>query len=229
MSVDFVQLEKSFPYIREFPVAWRTDRDAEVPVFMEFFLRTRPESLYDFGAHYSDQTYLPKILPHLYNYMGIDLQPSAEIEKLMNDNPHAYYVVDDFNSLKLYDQKTMVICISTLEHVGVYVQKPDRPIEWEQDLAFERCLEMARAYVFLSFPVGLPNFIPGEFSTITEAHLSRWEYRLRPYSWTERFFFTEGAQAGHPWREHQCRDFAVTRPYVETVGNQSICVLEICK
>jgi hypothetical protein len=41
--------------------------------------------------------------------------------------------------------------------------------------------------------------------------------------------YTQGAQAGHPWYEHEKRDVAVKIPYIDYIGNQSICVMEIEK
>lgn len=223
-----MSVENRPPFVRQFPVKWRTDRDVECPVLLAFFNQVCPASLYDFGACYSDQTYLPEILPKVSEYMGIDLQPSEAIRSLIK-TPSQHYVVADFNTSRLFGVRDMVICVSTVEHVGVFRPGGMGVIQTEQDVAFERCLEMASSAVFLSFPVGSPNLIPGEFSTITGSQLDRWEYRLRPYTWVERFFFSEGPQGGHPWAEHYDREFALTRKYVTEIGNQSICVLEILK
>lgn len=219
-------------FTREFSVERRTDRDVELPILFEFFDSLNrhgwcPLSMIDLGAAYTADTYLPLILPHCLDYTGIDLREDVEVMKLMNGKT-SRYLIENFNQVRINLQRDLVICLSTIEHVGISPSAQGDILE-EQRIAFERCLELSRRAAFISFPVGLARVIPGELSIIAEGLLSKWEHRLIPYRWSERFFYTEGAQAGKPWREHLDRAFATTRPYVDTVGTQSLCVLEVYK
>ena len=218
-------------FIREFPVVRGTDRDVELPVLSEFIESFRSNwhsfSVIDLGAAYTADTYLPLILSFCLDYTGVDLREDVEVMKLMN-NRTSRYLIENFNQVPINLQRDLVICLSTIEHVEVSPSGRGDILE-EQRITFERCLELSRKAAFISFPVGLPRVIPGEFSIIGERLLAKWEHRLIPYRWDERFFYTEGAQARKPWKEHLDRSFATTRPYVDTIGTQSLCVLRVYK
>ena len=99
----------------------------------------------------------------------------------------------------------------------------------EQNKLFIKCLKLAKKYVWISIPVGQPYVYPNELSIITERQLMHWENLVSKFKVKERFLYSQGPQAGHPWYEHNKRDFAIRVPYVDFVGNASICVLEIDK
>lgn len=215
--------------IREFPIQWRTDRDVENPLVIEFLQKIAPiESLLDCGAHSStgDDKYGKQIRPFIKHYAGIDIMDDLEARKVLD----AYYIgnINQFwQDSNLYD---VVICVSSIEHSGVSTYKGN-PIEERMKL-FKRCLELARKYLWISFPTGLEYTYPNELSIITETTLKTWEdiVRNKGYKLKERFFHNQGGpQLGTPWIEHNNRKAATLQQYWDYCGNQSLCVLEIEK
>lgn len=216
-------LEKDF--IKEFPVVNRTDRDCESPLLLEY-IKSNAESmgsLLDIGAHHSASSthYAHKIRPLVKKYDGVDIVDDPEAKKVLD-----HFYVGNANTLDL-PQYDMVICVSTIEHAGLSTYKGDYVSERMQ--LFMRCLELTKKYMWISFPVGQEYIFPNELAPITDKQLKRWETLTSNFKVKERFFYTQGAQAGFPWREHTKRDVAVKIPYIDFIGNQSIAVLEIDK
>lgn len=206
----------------------KTDRDCEIPLFLGFLKSHPVESFLDVGAHYSTYNhYAYDVRSLVKRYDGVDII----------DDPEAKQILDHFivgNVLEMlppipedpfYD---MVACISTIEHAGISTYKVDN-IMLEQNRLFEKCLMLAKKYLWISFPVGQEYTYPDELSVITDKQLKRWETLTSNFKVKERFLYNQGPQAGHPWYEHTKREVAVKIPYIDYIGNQSICVLEIEK
>jgi hypothetical protein len=210
-------------FIREFPVVLKTDRDCETPLVIEW-LNSRPDikTVLDIGAHYSGHHYARAIRPFLFRYDGIDIQPPDDATRALLD----HYYTGNANTFSFeVDQYDAVICVSTIEHAGVSTYQGDYVTE--RMSLFQRCLALARKHMWISFPVGQPYVCPGQMAIITAEHLDQWERWTAKYRVKERFFLTQGAQAGHPWREHTNREAALSVPYFDYIGNQSICVMEV--
>lgn len=215
-------LEKDF--IKEFPVVNRTDRDCESPLLLEYVESKAPiGSLLDIGAHYSASPthYAHKIRPLVKQYDGVDIIDDPEAKKVLD-----HFYVGNANTLAL-PQYDMVICVSTIEHAGISTYKGDY-VEERMKL-FETCLLHTKKYLWISFPVGQEYFYPNELAPVTANQLKRWETQTSNFKVKERFFWSQGPQASHPWYEHTKREVAVKIPYIDLVGNQSICVMEIEK
>lgn len=209
--------------LRQFSVIKKTDRDAEIPLFLEFLKFHPVETFLDVGAHYSTYNgYAPDVRKLIKRYDGIDIIPDPEATKILDN-----FYVGNANDYPLM-QYDMVACISTIEHAGVSTYKVQDPFV-ERNKLFLTCLELAKKYLWISFPVGQEYTYPNELSIITDKQLKHWENLISNYKVTERFLYTQGAQAGHPWYEHTKREVALRIPYVDYIGNQSICVLEVEK
>lgn len=209
-------------FTREFPVVTRTDRDCEMPLLIEYIQRKgQVESLLDIGAHYSWFYYASEIRKHIKKYDGIDLL----------DDPKGREILDhyDVGNANVFDLKPheIVICVSTIEHAGVSTYKGDCKVE--QRNLFKKCLDLAEKSLWISFPVGAGYYFPNEFSTIVRDQLEEWETLVKKYKVSQKYYYSEGPQGGHPWREHNDREFALSVPYIVEIGNQSICVMEIEK
>ena len=211
-------------FTREFPVVLKTDRDCEMPLVVEFISARAPvQSLLDVGAHWSGHHYANSIRGFVGDYVGIDIQPPDSITgKILN----TYHTgnVNDFPFNRLFDA---VICVSTIEHAGVSTYKAD--YVKERMALFHKCIRLARKHVWISFPVGQEYMEPGQLAIITEDHLAAFESMTKDFKVKKRFIYSQGPQAGHPWREHGKREVAVRIPYISTNGNQSICAIEIDK
>lgn len=212
-------------FTREFPVVLKTDRDCESPLVTEFIQARCPMgSLLDIGAHYSAHTYGKKLQLNIDRYDGIDIQPADDETYALLD----HFYVGNANTFGFdLPQYDAVICVSTIEHSGVSTYKGD--YVQERMRLFDKCLSMAKKHLWISFPVGQEHVCPGELAIITDEHLNVWEMLIDRYKVKQRFIYSQGPQAGHPWREHGRRDVAVRVPYMEFIGNQSICVLEVDK
>lgn len=215
---------KTTDFIRTFPVVDKTDRDCEVPVLTEFIQSIAPvDSLLDVGAYRSHTTYAKKIRPLIKTYYAIDILPDPETEKIVDK----YMVGNANDDLWIKESFDVVVSVSVFEHAGVSTYKGDHRKE-VADL-FSLCLKLSKKYVWISFDCGQPYVYPNELSLITEDLLSEMEEVCKPYKLRERFFHSQGPQAGHPWYEHTKRDVAYKIPYIDYVGNCSITILEIEK
>ena len=210
--------------VREFPIVLKTDRDCENPLVTEFVKEHGPfDSLLDVGCHSSANHYAPEIRKYTQIYDGIDILEDVKTAQILD-----HYFVGNFNTHPLVEYD-IVICVSTLEHAGISTYQADY-LEERMKL-FNGCLDHAKKYVWISFPVGQEYTYPGELSIVTENQLNIFEELLsiENYKFKERFFYSQGPQANFPWYEHQKREVAVKIPYIDYVGNSSIAVLEIDK
>lgn len=210
-----------FKPTRDFPIVNKTDRDVENVVVKEWVENIKPQSLLDVGAHYSHQSYALSIRPFIDQYDGIDILECAETADVLDN-----YIVGNANEAELTPYEA-VMCISTLEHAGLSTYQGDH-VEEMMSL-FKTCISHAEKYALFTFPVGLEYTYPGQLSLITKDHLRRFKMIAKGWSIRERFFLSQGPQAGHPWQEHDDRDLALSISYVSTWGNRSICALELSR
>ena len=208
-------------FIRTFPVATKTDRDCEVPLLMEWIDRLGPiDSLLDIGCHYSEHYYARLIRPRVRLYDGVDVAFDPPTGQVLNN-----YYLGNANKVELVPHD-VVICVSTIEHSGLSTYKDDYVAE--RIKLFARCVSLAKKHLWISFPIGQEHVEEGQLAIITAEHEAKFRKMIPPSAKVnQRFFYSQGPQAGHPWNEHRKGDVAVRIPYLEFVGNQSICVLEI--
>lgn len=211
-------------FSREFPVVLKTDRDCESPLLTEFISARGPlDSLLDIGAHWSAHHYGSALRKQVRRYVGIDIQPPDPATGQLLDAYHT----GNANTFTFGEKFDAVICVSTIEHAGVSTYKAD--FLKERMALFETCLNLSRKYVWISFPVGQAHIEEGQLAIITDEHLKVWEKLTEKFKVKQRFLYSQGPQASHPWREHSKRQVAVRIPYLSFEGNKSICVLEIEK
>lgn len=209
-------------FTREFPIKDKTDRDVEIPVLLEFVQKIIPiESLLDIGAMSTDKTYASMIRPFIKRYDGIDIVNDENVRKIVDN-----YYVGNANTY-LLDKYDVVVCLSTIEHAGISTYKGD--YQKERDALFRKCLELSNRYVWISFPAGQEHLYLDQMAVIPYEVFENWKALLFDYHVTQRFFYSQGPQAGHPWYEHNNKEVAFKIPFIDFIGNQSICVLEIEK
>jgi hypothetical protein len=209
--------------IQTFPINLRTNRDAENPSVIEF-IRNHSDisSLLDVGAHHSHANYAPEVRKLVKEYEAIDILSDPSTETIVDK----YYIGNANNNIinKKYD---CVISVSVFEHAGLSTYTA--PHEKEVIKLFETCLNLSTKYLWLSFDVGQPFITPYQHSPITKGIWKKMLILIKQYKVKKRFFYTQGAQAGHPWLEHNNEDMAFKIPYISYIGNQSIGCLEIEK
>lgn len=216
-------LARETDFVKEFPVILRTNRDAENPSVIDF-VRNHPDiqSLLDVGAHNSWVNYAPQIREMVKEYDAIDIIPDPKVSAVVDN----YYVgnANDRTIVKSYD---CVLSVSVFEHCGLSTYTADH--EKEVLKLFKTCLLYAKKYVWISCDIGMPYVTPGQHSPITLPLWEKMADMAKEYKVKERFFYTQGSQAGHPWLEHDKKEVAFIIPYISYIGNQSIGVLEIEK
>lgn len=206
-----------------YPQVRNTDRDLELPVFFEFLERTKFQlkSALDIGAHYSAEYYAERLRSYVALYDALDPIDDPLVHPFVD---HFFVADAEQAELGKYD---LVNCLSTIEHVGQYPEADENYI-FKRQRMFVKMLVAAQKYFWISFPVGLPHRIPGEMAIVGAVELETWKALTRPFKVTEGYFWSEGPQAGQPWRPAS-RDFVMGQPYLENLGNRAICVLEIWK
>lgn len=211
-------------WLRDMPIKTKTDRDAEVPALIEFLKELKPNSLLDVGAHHTHAYYAPEVREMVGYYDGVDILKDDKTADILDN----YFVgnVIELPTDRVYD---VVTCVSTIEHAGLSTYE-GVPVD-ERKALFEKLLLFAGDGAFLSFPAGRGEVVEGQMQTIPRIEYQ--EYcRLANeagFGVETRFFYTQGAQAGHPWREHKDDLLAFNVPYVDFIGNQSICVMQLEK
>lgn len=206
-----------------FPTTRKTDRDCELPNLSDF-LRAKKgtfSSFLDVGAHHSADYYAHEVRLFAKIYHGLDPSPDESVERIVDK-----YFVGDFLKVDLepYD---FVLSLSTIEHVGMYpVVYPDRIAA--RDLFFNKLLSLTKKYLWISFPVGQPYEIKNEMSIIPPDQCERWLDLIKGYKHDVGFYYSEGPQAGHPWGI-STKEKCYSQKYVDSIGNQTICIMEVAK
>lgn len=218
-------LKRESDILREFPVVLRTNRDCENPSVIEF-VKSHPdiESLIDVGAHNSWANYAPEIRKLVKRYYAVDILDDPETKKIVDS-----YYIGNANEIhfgqQIYD---CVISVSVFEHCGISTYTADHKSEVIK--LFETCLMLSKKYVWISCDIGLEDYVTeGQHCPITLPLWNKMLHIAKNHKVTERFFYSQGPQAGHMWLEHAKKEVAFKIPYISYIGNQSIGVLEIEK
>jgi hypothetical protein len=206
-----------------YPQERYTDRDLELPVLYEFLERTKGQiqSVMDVGAHFSAGYYAPTLRKYATFYDALDPNYDQKVEEIADRFIEADATKYDF------DEYDLVLCLSTIEHVGQYPFKYEDYKKARLEL-FKKLIAAAGKYLWISFPVGVECVIPGEMAIVGSQELDGWLELLKPYQVTEGYFFSNGPQAGYPWRK-AVREECINHPYEEKLGTQALCVLEVKK
>jgi hypothetical protein len=206
-----------------YPQERYTDRDLELPVLYEFLERKKDEiqSVIDVGAHHSEGYYAKTLRKYVTFYDALDPTYDSKVDEIVDRFIEADALEYEF------DEYDLVLCLSTIEHVGQYpIKYPD--YKEARLTLFKKLLAASGKYLWISFPVGVECVIPGEMALVGSQELDQWLELVKPYHMTPGFFYSNGPQAGYPWRK-ATREECVNHPYEEKLGTQALCILEISK
>jgi len=206
-----------------YPQERYTDRDLELPVFYEFLEREKDhiQSVMDVGGHFSAGYYAPTLRKYATFYDVLDPNYDQKVDAIADRFIEADATKYDF------DEYDLVLCLSTIEHVGQYPVKYEDYKKARLDL-FQKLLKAAGKYLWISFPVGQERVISGEMAIVSPLELDQWLELTKPYQTTVGYFFSPGPQAGYPWRKAE-REECIHHRYEDKLGNQTICILEVKK
>ena len=218
-------------FLSEYSPVTKNDRDCELLNLVKYIKERAPvKTLLDVGCAHSHLSYAREIREFVEVYEGIDIVPSPETKEIID-----FYTVDSVIGYDFCEVKfDLVTCVSVIEHAGLSTYKAN--FRRERYFLFERLLDLSKKDIWVSFHVGLEyiacnNKGHPDFCAVTRQDLEYFELLaiFKDWEFKERFFYTQGAQAGHPWREHGDRDLALKVPYMDFIGNQSICIMELTK
>lgn len=203
------------------------ERDIEVPILLNTVYEwlgnkyLNVNSLLDVGANYSYFTYAPALRLLLDNktYHGVDPFYCEKTEKIVD----AFFSSDVLDIKNKYDA---LLCISTLEHVGMY--KPMQANHAEMQLKiFKHCIDLANKFFLFTFPFGKEGFYPDQYSNITEKQTQEMIRYCgqNSFSIEKCFFYNEFPQGKNLWNKiHEVE--AIEVPLNPSKGTQCICVME---
>jgi hypothetical protein len=212
---------KDTDFKRIFEVNRKTDRDAELPLLYEFLDRHGPfDSVLDVGSFGIE--YAEKIRGLTDTFHACDIEVDDRLLDIVDE-----FYAGNFNSIRFNRKYDLVLCVSTLEHAGLSTYKGD--YRKERVKMFNKCVTLAELFLWISFPVGQAYVYPDQLAIVPASVLAKFESKVEEMQVTQRFLYTQGAQAGHFWIEHDKREVATKIPYVDYIGNQSICVMEAVK
>lgn len=206
--------------LREYPIVFKTDRDCEIPNLLEFlnFYKGRYESLLDVGAQYSTGYYAKEVRKKAKKYLALDPIFDKEVAKIVDEFVVADAVKDEL------PKTDVVICLSTLEHVGQYPISYEDYVEKRQ-IVFKKILDAAQKYFWVSIPVGRPYIHPGELALFTGEEFEAMEKLMEPYICDFGFYWSDGPQAGYPWKPSD-RKTVFNHMYDESLRTRALCVIE---
>ena len=207
----------------QFPMERMTDRDLELPVFFEFLKRTKGkiESALDVGAHYSAGYYALELREYVRKYIALDPNYDKEVAEIADE-----FLTTDATKINL-PETDLVLCLSTIEHVGQYPFKFEDFLDQRLNL-FCNMLEAAKKYLWISFPVSKYHVIENEMCPITPDELENFLIIASGYKISEGYFWSEGPQGGYPWKK-STKEKLINEDYIDSLGNRGICILEIEK
>jgi len=201
------------------------ERDLEIPALLEF-IKDHPDirTALDVGAHYSSHYYAKEAKKLLFHYAGIDILPDLETEKILDR-----YITGNVleHHLTPYD---LVFCISTIEHAGISTYKVENYKE-EQTKVFMKILELAKKYVFITFPFGKEALHVGEFANITQEQLAN--FATLASEWGSKkmdvvFYYSEAPQQRQPYHPIDI-SLASGIEYKKELGTRCVCFLSVEK
>jgi len=198
-----------------------SERDIEVPQLLNFVDAHSKEitTILDVGCFESQ--YLGELKKRGKIVDGIDIK-SGEIEKAFLRN----YFVGNAVTYPL-GQYDLVICLSTIEHVGIKQYKMDDFVK-EQNCLFKKVVDASKRFIYVTFPYGGPAFLEGEFVNMTRNRLDEFLKAVPKATYKMRFYFNDIVHAVLGWTEIS-QDDADKIQYDPTKGARCVCILEVIK
>lgn len=207
----------------------KNERDIEVPSLLVSVQNKLDNinTLLDVGCHWSWAYYAPQLKSLLCNklYDGIDVYDKDEQTKTILD----HYITGNVCDVELL-QYDYVSCISSIEHCGLTTYNVS-DFRSEQVRVFRRLAELARRYLFLSFPFGLDHLYEGQYANITNTLLQQFNSIAEEnglFIEECEFYFNEFSPGGEPWQKITRRE-ATQKPMIRERGAQCICLVEWAK
>lgn len=208
----------------------RNERDIEIPALIGSVRDHLNDinSFIDIGAHWSHAFYASGVRNLLATriYDAIDIINDELTSKIV-DHYFIGNVCDPKFQLETYDY---VACVSVIEHCGLTTYKESN-YRNEQYRVFDKLINLANKYLFLSFPFGLDNIWPEQYANITNTQLYAFEYMANKIGFhiTDlQFYFSEFAPGGEPYILLS-REKAAEKPIRMDRGAQCIGMVEFAK
>lgn len=206
-----------------FPARFGCERDAEVPLFLEWLAARKPSSLLDVGAHYSHAYYAREAAAIMAGgtYTGLDLADCPLTREILMD-----YIVGDI--MEGGPAAKAVSCISTLEHFGADLRLAGERAATKRAGALA-VIERAQKSFFLSFPFGEEGHMHGHYSNLTPSDVywitaaAERGYVGYPFTVEARFYGSDTPICGG-WHEIS-REQASRTPLRPERGVEAICIL----
>ncbi|HUV42302.1 MAG TPA: hypothetical protein VMY36_00080 [Patescibacteria group bacterium] len=197
------------------------ERDPEL-LELERFLkncRVTRDSILDIGPWSEGST---KICSDYTHYLDtIDLVQREALGKMVKNQ----YVEDFlFFDLPQYD---FVVCVSTLEHIGVtpIAMRDCREMEL---LAVKKMIGLAEKGVFLSFPYGEAILIKAKYNNIDRTMVKEMEKMARGFKFEKKFLSTATLSDPDSWQEVS-QDEADKATNELSGGIKTICIISMLK
>ena len=198
-----------------------SERDIELPQLLNFVDAHSEEitTILDVGCFGSQ--YLKELKEKGKIVDGIDFEHGEEERKYLRN----YFVGNALTyPLGQYD---LVICLSTLEHVGIKPYRVNAFVE-EQNSFFKKVVDASNRFIYATSPYGSPAFLDGEFVNMTRNSLDGFLKVAPKDACKMRFYFNEVVYAVSGWTEIS-QDDADKIQYDPAKGGRCVCILEVIK
>lgn len=200
---------------------FHNERDVELPLLRQFLRKNGAflSSVLDIGPWEQGST---KICVEEAGYVdAIDPVRWPEVEKMVGIYYQENFLLAD---LPYYD---FVVCVSTLEHIGV-TPLPTKLYRECQIEAFAKILEIIKRGAFITFPYGEDDFFAGQYYNGNRKLLDDYLKLARNFKVYKKFISTPDHTDPESWREIP-QDLADKATNELSGGVNTICVLEVYK
>jgi len=170
------------------------EKDPELAQLQGFLLSNhqQTDTILDIGPWCEGSTKVCSL--HTKQLETIDLKHRTALEKMVRKQWVEDYL---FADLPEYD---FVVCVSTLEHIGVTPLKMLDPREM-QLFAVQKILDQAKKGVFLTFPYGQPVLYKQNYFNIDRTMVAEMENMAKGFDVTKKFLTTKTPKLPDSWRE----------------------------
>jgi len=200
----------------DYPVKYKNERDVEIPELLKFIdAHSDIKSSLDVGC--ADAKYSKDVWERIKDNYGVDMRRDPDVLPYLK-----VFARGDFVTLDP-PRCDLVFSISAIEHYWVGVDKEDNPFA-KQRLMAVKMAQLAKKYVFITFPYGVAADTGTNFVIYSKDTLPWFLEKLKDFKLSMRFYYSDNLQAGSPY-EDVGEAVANTVLYDPKLGVRCVCII----
>lgn len=194
-----------------------TERDVEIPTLFEF-LKDKKDIKEALDVGCSHGFYLEELAGLVKELHGVDLEKDPDIDKHLKK-----YFVGDVLNLKM-KKYCLVTSLSVVEHYGVK-HEVGEDFREKQEALVKRIGELAKRFVYITFPFGVEMIIEGSHTVIDLKQLNRFRRALKGFKIELEYYTNIEPPEGQAWYKIGQKE-AEKINHDARVGPRCFCILK---